>query len=535
MTRLPVPGSDDGTWGVLLNEYLSASHNSTGTLKDGIVANAQLATNAVGMSNIQAGAVSETKLDAAVQTKLNTVATGSPDATTTTNGLVRLAGDLTGTAAAPVVASLAIDSPKLADGAVTNAKLADASVGTSKLITPSAPTNGQILNFDGTNMTWTDPGAIAPGTNTVGVLTVASSESPQAVKDACDYVCTGTDDQTVINQALLLASRAGDGFGGQGYIGVQLVGPTFYVCNDGATSITMYPSTHLFGSGPGTLIRPMWPTNLDRGAIELISNSTAHVRVSNLSIGRPTAVTFNGSGIKFIGTGQGDQYEIKTANDAYCVIDHVNVLFAGRKGIYISGTSGGLRETQISHCVLWNAAEEGILVSSSSDCQISDCRANGGGSFPRFSLSGGNSKIANCKAYFSGGSSSLNADGFLVSSSRCEVVGCSAQDNGRYGYNISSLSANISACTADSNSRLQSDGGGFLITSDCSAQGLVAFDRGQTVTSPQNRGIIFSGVPQVNLTGYVDVDSGTNHVVGTVAAESFVRIVRRGTTLFTAG
>ena len=33
MARLPVPGSDDGTWGDVLNEYLDVAHNSDGTNK----------------------------------------------------------------------------------------------------------------------------------------------------------------------------------------------------------------------------------------------------------------------------------------------------------------------------------------------------------------------------------------------------------------------------------------------------------------------------------------------------------------------
>ncbi|MBP9738462.1 hypothetical protein KBD20_02110 [Candidatus Saccharibacteria bacterium] len=33
MARLPVPGSDDGTWGAVLNEFLRESHNTDGTLK----------------------------------------------------------------------------------------------------------------------------------------------------------------------------------------------------------------------------------------------------------------------------------------------------------------------------------------------------------------------------------------------------------------------------------------------------------------------------------------------------------------------
>lgn len=33
MARLPIPGSDDGTWGDILNNYLSIEHNSDGTQK----------------------------------------------------------------------------------------------------------------------------------------------------------------------------------------------------------------------------------------------------------------------------------------------------------------------------------------------------------------------------------------------------------------------------------------------------------------------------------------------------------------------
>ena len=35
MARLPIPGSDNGTWGTLLNEFLDIEHNSDGTLKRG--------------------------------------------------------------------------------------------------------------------------------------------------------------------------------------------------------------------------------------------------------------------------------------------------------------------------------------------------------------------------------------------------------------------------------------------------------------------------------------------------------------------
>lgn len=111
MPRLPVPGSDNGTWGDVLNDFLAVAHDSVGNLK----------SNAVSSSVIQDDSISETKLnvssgaDGQVLTKNSgltgglewTSAAGSPDATTSTKGLVQLAGDLGGTAAAPTVPGLA--------------------------------------------------------------------------------------------------------------------------------------------------------------------------------------------------------------------------------------------------------------------------------------------------------------------------------------------------------------------------------------------------------------------------------------------
>lgn len=44
MARLPVPGSDQGNWGTILNEYLRIAHKDDGSLKDGIVGEANLSS-----------------------------------------------------------------------------------------------------------------------------------------------------------------------------------------------------------------------------------------------------------------------------------------------------------------------------------------------------------------------------------------------------------------------------------------------------------------------------------------------------------
>jgi len=84
MARLPIPGKDNGTWGDVLNEYLSQSHKADGTLKDNAVTSnvlapnsvstSAIANNAVNASSIADGSITEVLLDGSVQTKLNQAA-----------------------------------------------------------------------------------------------------------------------------------------------------------------------------------------------------------------------------------------------------------------------------------------------------------------------------------------------------------------------------------------------------------------------------------------------------------------------------
>ena len=81
MARLPRPGSDNGSWGDILNDYLSQSLTPTGAIKpdavsstqlaDNSVTSAQLAPGAVDTAAIASSAVAESQLSASVQSKLN--------------------------------------------------------------------------------------------------------------------------------------------------------------------------------------------------------------------------------------------------------------------------------------------------------------------------------------------------------------------------------------------------------------------------------------------------------------------------------
>lgn len=360
-------------------------------------------------------------------------------------------------------------------------------------------------------------------------LTVASNNLPANVKAGADFACDGVDDQVEINAALALATRPGDGFGGQGFNEVRLIGPDFSVADDNATSIKMYPNTRLVGSGWGTLITPKWTSSAStRGCIELFSDTTAHVQVADLGIGRVNAVTSNGSGIVFSQTGIGDAYQIMTGNDPFCKIENVLIRKMSQHGIYCTGNTGGAREMQIYGCVTFGTGGAGIWVESSSDSQISSCRTANAGTHG-FILAGGNTKLADSKAYYA------VLDGFSVTSSRCEVGDCAAQDNGRNGFNFTGANVTANSLVADSNQRLDQAGAGFAIGADGVFQGLNAFDRAQTPGSPQSVGIRFSGSQHVVLTGRISPSSGGQAVVGTPGSGSFMRVAVPGSALVTAG
>ncbi len=165
MARLPIPGEDTGTWGEILNDYLLVAHNNDGTLKDGAVSGDNITDGSITTNKLANGAVTDVKVAGGIsQSKISNfeadlaskandsevvhdsgnesidgvktfndsplvpsptsanqatnktyvdaqIAAGAPDATTTQKGLIKLAGDLSGTADLPTVPDLATKQP----------------------------------------------------------------------------------------------------------------------------------------------------------------------------------------------------------------------------------------------------------------------------------------------------------------------------------------------------------------------------------------------------------------------------------------
>jgi len=159
---------------------LSVSLNNDGTVKADAVNSSALQDNSVSGAKIQDSTVAEAKLDITggsdgqVLTKDSassggfawTSVAGSPMATTSSPGLVQLAGDLGGTGTSAT-------APRISDGAITDAKVAaGAAIAKSKLA-PLAITDSDVSTISEskvTNLT-TDLAAKADKTTTISAGT----------------------------------------------------------------------------------------------------------------------------------------------------------------------------------------------------------------------------------------------------------------------------------------------------------------------------------------------------------------------------
>ncbi|MFZ1250214.1 MAG: hypothetical protein WAR37_02085 [Candidatus Microsaccharimonas sp.] len=206
MARLPQPGGDANNWGDILNEYLSQTHASDGSLK----------SNTVGPSQLIDSSISEAKLDAALAAKVNATGGGSGAVSSVagrTGAVVLTKADVsldnvdnTSDASKPVSSAVqtalnakanltdtrftdqrtpvdnSVSTAKIQNGAVTTAKLADASVTDQKLSAGQANT-GQVLSYDGTNMVWTTVSSTTvsdASTTTKGIVQLAGDLSGTA-------------------------------------------------------------------------------------------------------------------------------------------------------------------------------------------------------------------------------------------------------------------------------------------------------------------------------------------------------------------
>ena len=182
MARLPNPGGDAGSWGVILNEYLRVAHDEQGNINANAVSNAALADNAVTQRTIGAGAGSNDQVLVRDSTQPSGLAwrTVSGGASSVTMG-----GAITGSSDNAQIAAGAVTTAALANGSVASAKLATGAVTADKL-SATSPSADMVLAYDGTQLVWTTSNAtVADGSLSAAKLnTVAGTNGQVLVLDS---------------------------------------------------------------------------------------------------------------------------------------------------------------------------------------------------------------------------------------------------------------------------------------------------------------------------------------------------------------
>jgi hypothetical protein len=161
MARLPQPGADNGQWGQILNDYLSVSHASDGSLKGGTVGTTQLQDNSIPAAKLSTSTqTSLTKADTSVQS-VNAVFPSTGNVTLTPTDIGADPAGSAATAQANAIATASADATTKANNAKTGAEataqaaLSDAlalvgnrsvSASYAATITPNAATT-DILNI----------------------------------------------------------------------------------------------------------------------------------------------------------------------------------------------------------------------------------------------------------------------------------------------------------------------------------------------------------------------------------------------------
>lgn len=201
MARLPTPGSDEGNWGVLLNDFLTVETNTDGTLKirsDGTLAGIMHVVGNETIDGVKTFTSSPivptptSSSQVANKTYVDSVAiAGAPNATNSTPGIVQLSGDLAGSATSPVVAT----------GVITGAKIANTTITDTNISSSAAIAQSKIANLTTTLAAKVSTTrSITAGTGLTGggdlsadrTLAVSNDTTTQRVRLSNNGTLTGT-------------------------------------------------------------------------------------------------------------------------------------------------------------------------------------------------------------------------------------------------------------------------------------------------------------------------------------------------------
>lgn len=361
-----------------------------------------------------------------------------------------------------------------------------------------------------------------------GGKVVCSAYAPQRDKDAADYVCDGTADETEINAAIdaVKAETPAQHVPGGG---VRLHGPRFRI----SSPIIMKPYITLEGTNWfHSEIRAVSGFTGDQ-MIQLSSVNDEYTVVRDLRIHGAYLTGF--SGIGYDNTGGSF-----TFSDATHSLENLYIHGIPNAGVWFKGENRGsfLRQVRVI-----DAGTYGFHIDAP-DCHIVQCDSGSAGSHG-FNITGSNHRISACKSWFSGNGNGTVGNGFHVPNPRNELVGCEAQDNACHGFYLASPEITLAGCLADSNSWYSAnptqnhnsfDGFHIATTSGRLNLQIIAKDKNEGARGHRQRyGINFASVPKDSIVDIVGDGNVSGLVGGTTTGASAVGLFIRGSGLRSDG
>ncbi|HEX4774984.1 MAG TPA: hypothetical protein VH234_05715 [Candidatus Saccharimonadales bacterium] len=383
---------------------------------------------------------------------------------------------------------------------------------------PASPTEGQIYYRTDLNQLFVyENGQWQGYTSSVTEIVAASNSSN---KYSANFVATGTNDQTTINNAIAALPSTGGS--------VVLLDGTYNIGGD----VTLNKANvNITGQGPSTILKRLYDDASFGGVIAITAQYTS---VSNLQINgnKATYTNTNNDDIDLEAPNQADHSQVINTlliNPAGYGIDDYNqqadqkfinneVSGAGLKGIYSSDhTSGSVYTNNIAH----NNVGDGIAVGAGSSATGNMTFSNGGsgitGNGAQVTLSGNTSYSNSIRGIVVGSSStatgntsySNSLDG-ITGGGNATISGNTSNGNGRIGIDVSGNGNTVSGNNVANNASfgIAIDDNGSTISNN-----ILTNNGGSGSTSDIQADWSFGGNNAQIISNYITHTSGTGYAI----------------------